>query len=71
MLTSMQFLLSRPNGQPAPGADGLRGEGEAFLATTGWQQALSETGFMLLASLPEESDVLAMAGQRVFFAVAC
>ncbi|KZB83932.1 class I SAM-dependent methyltransferase [Amycolatopsis regifaucium] len=69
LLTSMAFLLSAPGGKLRPGTADRRG-GAPFLDESGWRAELAAAGFTLETVLPEPDSPLAVAGQRLFVAVA-
>ncbi|WP_051174322.1 class I SAM-dependent methyltransferase [Amycolatopsis orientalis] len=69
LLTSMAFLLSAPAGKPRPGTADRRA-GAPFLDEPGWRAELAAAGFTLESVLPEPDSPLAVAGQRLFSAVA-
>ncbi|RSN63554.1 hypothetical protein DMH01_13380 [Amycolatopsis sp. WAC 04182] len=69
LLTSMAFLLSAPDGKARPGTADRRA-GSPFLDEPGWRAELAAAGFTLRSVLPEPDSPLAVAGQRLFVAVA-
>ncbi|WP_394832583.1 bifunctional Gfo/Idh/MocA family oxidoreductase/class I SAM-dependent methyltransferase [Pendulispora rubella] len=71
MLSAIMFLLSPPPGAPPLGAEDRRaGTGSPFVDTDGWRAELLAAGFAPQFELPPPNSPLAVAGQRLFFAVA-
>lgn len=68
ILTSMQFLLSPPQGGSPPGGRDRRPCGQAFLDASGWADQLAAADFTLCLARPNPVSPLAAAGQCLLLA---
>ncbi|MFR9722194.1 class I SAM-dependent methyltransferase [Streptomyces sp. MS19] len=68
-MTSMQFLMSPPDGAPRPGTSDIRaGTDRIFLTAEEWRAVLAEDGYRPLFDLPDPDHPLTALGQRLFVA---